>query len=359
MSNRQRDNWQQKINASEDLKALRAVRETEHDRLSAAMVSSSATTVTDSLNKLHDGLINRALKVAENELARRGYGAPPVPYAYLLFGSGGRCEQTFSSDQDSGIVYANPPSEESTETCRSFFSKLAETAVQNLIELGYPPCAGNVVASNPEWCIPLSDWEMKIDHWFAEPSWENVRYLLIVADGRPAAGDLELAGVLKKRFFSDMLQSPLIVRRMMENTLRHKILVGAFGQLLPERYGEDAGSLDIKYGAYIPMVNVFRLLAIQAGVRETSTLGRIAALQRAGALTSGEAERACSAFDLFLKMRLLTATTTDGIQWIGSGKFPREQLTKELTSQLKEALKFGRQMQRRLERVMNDRFKGR
>lgn len=359
MSSRVREQWQILISGAADVNALRAIRESEQNRLAAAMPSSPVNAIADSLAELHDALMSRALALAEEETARLGFGTPPVPYAYMLFGSGGRTELTFSSDQDSGIVYGNPENEEAHEACVLYFSKLADTVVRFLVEIGYPPCEGNVIASNPDWRLSLAEWERKIDAWFEEPSWENVRYLLILADARPVAGDAELAGRLKDRFFNDMLLSPVISRRMLENTLRHKVLVGVFGQLLRERYGEHAGSLDIKYGAYIPMVNVFRLMAVQAGIRETGTLERIAALRHAGALSLIEAEESSAAFTLLLRLRLLSAAKTEGSQWIGSGKIPADQLTNELTQLLKKALKLGRKMQKKAEREARDRFGGR
>jgi CBS domain-containing protein len=348
MSEQEGGHWRKVIQTETDLGALLRMRESEQSRLSEALQTSSAAVVAEALNKFHDALILRALKLAEKEMARRGLGTPPVPYAYMLFGSGGRSEQTFSSDQDSGIVYANPSSEEAREACRAFFPKMADAAVQNLIQLGYPPCEGNVVASNPDWCLSLTEWHAKIDAWFEDPTWEHVRYLLIVADGRAVAGDYKLAYMLKNRFLTDIRQTPLIVRRMMDNMLRFKSLVGLFGQLLPERYGENAGSLDIKYGPYLLTVNVFRLLAIQAGIRETSTLGRIKALCEAGFITLQDAERAVSAFTLFLNLRLMSRD-----------KVPKEQLTKEIVSKLKKADKTARDMQRRIQHEMDDRLKGR
>jgi CBS domain-containing protein len=347
------------ITGAEDLEQLRLVREKEQDRLVTELSSSPVNAVVESLNELHDDLIAQALKLAENDLARLGLGAPPVLYTYLLFGSGGRYEQTMYSDQDSGIVFENASNEVDDEHCNTYFTRLADTVVQHLIALGYPPCEGNVISSNPEWCLSLHDWGKKIDGWFAEPSWENVRYLLIAADGRPVAGSLEIARNWQDRFFNDMLSHPVIARRMMENTLRHKMLVGVFGQLLTERYGEDAGSLDIKYGAYIPMVNAFRLLAVQAGIRETSTLKRIQALQQAGLLSPEEAEEAYDAFSYFLRMRLLTTVTSEEGQLIGTGKIPAEQLTREMTVSLKKALKAGKKIQLRVQRELQRRFGGR
>ena len=263
------------------------------------------------------------------------------------------------SDQDSGLVYADANDEAEEERNRSYFRRLAETAVDYLIEIGYPPCEGNVIASNPAWCMSLRDWSDRIAGWFAEPSWENVRYLLIAADGRAVWGDAGLADRLRGRFFGDLLGHPVIERRMLENTLRHKVLVGVFGQLLTEKYGDNAGGLDIKYGAYIPMVNAFRLLAVRAGIRETSTLGRIDALHAAGALSEEEAEEARTAFLLFLKLRLFTSVALEDGRLVGTGKLPASRLTKEIVPALKTALKTGNKIQRKVQKELQYRLGGR
>jgi len=359
MSNPQREKRLLQIAVADSLELLATIRESEQSRLAAEIISSPIHTVVDELNELHDALIARTIELAEIELARLGLGAPPVPYAYLLFGSGGRSEQTLNSDQDSGLVYANPANEEQAEACRSYYEQLAAAIVRSLVTIGYPPCEGNVIASNADWCLSLSEWENKIDRWFAEPTWENVRYLLIAADGRPIFGDLMFATQVKEHFFNDMLSSPVIARRMLDNTLRHKVLLGVFGQLLRERYGDDAGSLDIKYGAYIPMVNAIRLLALRNGIRETSTLRRISALQHAGVLTIGEAENASQAFSFFLRLRLLATVANEDGHTINTGKISRARLTKELVSPLKKALRTGKYYQRKVEREMNGRFGGR
>ncbi|WP_239615274.1 DUF294 nucleotidyltransferase-like domain-containing protein [Cohnella mopanensis] len=347
------------ITEAEDLEQLRSIREREQSRLATELSTSPAYAVMESLNELHDTLITQAIRLAENDLARLGHGAPPVPYTYMLYGSGGRYEQTLYSDQDSGLVYADVSNEVEEERCRIYFPLFAATVVQYLIALGYPPCEGSVIASNPEWCLSLRGWKKKIDSWFAEPSWENVRYLLIAADGRALSGDKVLADKFKDQIYNDMLDRPVIARRLMENTIRHKVLVGVFGQLLTERYGEEAGSLDIKYGAYIPMVNAFRLLAMQAGIRDTSTLSRIEALKQANVLSEDEAMEASDAFVFFLKLRLLATGTHEDGQLIGTGKISSKQLTKEMKIPLKQALKAGAKIQRRVQRELQHRFGGR
>ncbi|GGG15372.1 DUF294 nucleotidyltransferase-like domain-containing protein [Paenibacillus abyssi] len=336
------------IGSAETITALRGLRDQVHNRMEALLPTLSVEQFYDQLNEVHDALIRRVIALAEADMARMGKGSPPVPYAYLLFGSGGRQEQTLSSDQDSGIVYGNPDSEDDKAKVETYFKELASTIVASLQETGYPPCDGNVISSNPQWCMSITDWEKQLDHWFDEADWEFVRYLLIVADGRLVYGDRELARKLKNAFYSDTLAKPLIVRRMLENTMRHKMLLGVFGQLLKEQYGEEAGSIDIKYGAYIPMVNAIRLMAIQAGLRETSTLERISELKNRDMLAAEDASVYAETFRIFLKLRLITIEHTEDGMFTNNGKLAGSRLTKEMKDELKLALKTGQKLQRRV-----------
>jgi len=296
----------------------------------------------EQLNEVHDAVICRAITLAEAEMARLGMGAPPVPYAYLLFGSGGREEQTMSSDQDSGIVFSDGEGASST---RQYFSLLSERIVRNLLESGYPPCDGNVISSNAEWCLSIEEWKNRLEGWFNEPVWENVRYLLILADGRCVHGDQMLANELKSYFYKYVLNHSDIEKRMLENTIRHKILVGVFGQLLREPYGSEAGSLDIKYGAYIPMVNAIRLLSIQAGIPATSTLERLSELIKQGYLNDSDGNQYYAAFSQFLSLRLLTTSQLEHGWHTSNGKLAADKLDKAAISKLKGHLKAGKKLQ--------------
>ncbi|WP_424766754.1 DUF294 nucleotidyltransferase-like domain-containing protein [Paenibacillus sp. sgz302251] len=333
------------ISSAADVEGLRNLRDQVHEQMDALLPTRPVEQFNEQLNEVHDAVIRRSIILAEAEMARLGKGSPPVPYAYLLFGSGGRKEQTLSSDQDSGVVYEDPVSD-LAEDVKLFFQELCHLIVQNLQQVGYPPCEGNVLSSNPEWCLSLAEWSHKLERWFEEPAWEAVRYLLIVADGRCIFGEERLVAALKDSFFTDTLNHPVILKRMLDNTLRHKVLLGVFGQLLKEQYGEDAGSLDIKYGAYIPMVNSIRLMSIQAGIRETSTLDRMRMLVEAGKLTAAEAAVYEQAFRLFLRLRLMTTEQlADGL-YANNGKLSSRKLTKEMTDELKSSLRLGKKLQR-------------
>lgn len=302
------------------------------------------------LNEVHDALIARTVALAEEHMVREGKGKPPVPYAYLLFGSGGRKEQTLSSDQDSGIVYGDAASASVDAAAEEYFGQFAKAVTDMLQQAGYPPCDGNIISSNPAWCLPLSEWYGKLATWFAEAQWEQVRYLLIMADMRLIQGSEELAAQLQQVYRESLKKQPHITRRMLDNTLHHKVIVGFFGQLLKEQYGEQAGRIDIKYGAYIPMVNAIRLLAIQHGVACTSTLERMEELAKIGVFGTEEKEAYMGAFMLFLQLRAMIPIRRDGNLFDSGGMLPATMLTKDMAADFKVALRYGRRLQRELHR---------
>lgn len=302
------------------------------------------------LNEVHDALIARTVALAEEHMAREGRGKPPVPYAYLLFGSGGRKEQTLSSDQDSGIVYGDAASAALDAEAEAYFRHFSIMVTGMLQQVGYPPCDGNIISSNLAWCLSLSGWYGKLAKWFAEAQWEQVRYLLIMADMRLIQGSGELAAELQQSYRDSLEQQPHITRRMLDNTLHHKVIVGFFGQLLKEQYGEQAGRIDIKYGAYIPMVNAIRLLAIRHGVDCTSTLERMEKLANLGVFDNEEKEAYMGAFMLFLQLRAMIPIRRDGNLFDSGGMLPAALLTKDMAAGFKVALRYGRRLQRELHR---------
>ena len=70
----------------------------------------------------------------------------------LVMGSEGRGEQLLKTDQDNALVLADDLPQEQALAMMQRFSAA-------LLEFGYPPCPGGVMASRPEWCKPLAAWQ--------------------------------------------------------------------------------------------------------------------------------------------------------------------------------------------------------
>ena len=85
-------------------------------------------------------LAKKILELGEEEL-----GPPPVPYCWVVLGSEGRREQTFKTDQDNALIYADP-SEEDRARASEYFEKLAVFAQEALEKCGYPACMGGWIS---------------------------------------------------------------------------------------------------------------------------------------------------------------------------------------------------------------------
>ena len=103
----------------------------------------AAEALTQLISSLNDHLVVRLI-----ELTRQEFDLPKVPWAWLAFGSEGRFEQTLSTDQDNGLVFAAPASE--AEAVRQALLPFAAEVNRRLDACGFPLCKGNVMASNPE-----------------------------------------------------------------------------------------------------------------------------------------------------------------------------------------------------------------
>ncbi|MDP5274549.1 DUF294 nucleotidyltransferase-like domain-containing protein [Chengkuizengella axinellae] len=344
------DEFNKKISNAESFKQLGE----ERDKFNE-MIQDLHTSIEQikEINQIHDLFIQRTITLSETTLRGRGFGPPPVSYDFILFGSGGRQEQTLWSDQDNGIVYENPNNEHK-EKVKSYFKELAITIEHGLERAGYPPCEGNVISTNPLWNKPLDDWYFKMNEWFEDPHWEHVRYLLILADSRSVYGQGILINKIKTRYFSEVASlSPRILEKMLHNTLRHKILLGVFGHLIKEQYGEEAGGLDIKYGAYIPMVNGIRLLSIEAGLFETSTLERIHKLKLMNLIPERYAAEYEKAFSNIFKLRYRTLYKKENGMYTSNGILKAKQLTKEQREELKSSLKIANKLQKYIKKKID------
>jgi len=180
----------------------------------------------------------------------------------------------------------------------------------------------------------------------SEAGWENIRYLLIASDCRAVTGSGSMCGQIRFEIHDYIARNPEVLPHLLKNTLRHKVIVGLFGQFLKEQYGEEAGGVDIKYGAYIPMVNAIRLLSLEEGIPHTNTLERIRALEASGAITSRTAENWRDAFTSILKFRNMISYKEENGMYYNRNILRLEHLPRELIQELKDSLKIGRELQR-------------
>lgn len=335
------------VNDITQLSQLRAFRHQFQQAFEQSTFNEEVVQSNDVINKMHDSLIKRSIQLAELEMIGEGLGPPPSPYCYLLLGSGGRYEQTFGSDQDSALLFEH--TDGNLEEHQLYFLKLANKVVQSLEQIGYSPCDGKVQSNVPMWCKDFSSWKEQVIHWFNEADWESIRYLLICSDARIVYGEKELYSKYQQFFYEEIQNTPHIYQRMIDNTIHHKVMVNVFGQLLTVKYGEQFGSIDIKYGAYIPFVNAIRWLAIRHGITATSTLQRLEQLYLLKQFTDDEYLEYRKVFIQFLQLRLLAGFVGVGDYYESFNMIHPKKIEKEVVSELKRNLQLGRKLQKHIQ----------
>ena len=328
--------------------ALRQVRVTEQNRLNDIRPSFSMKDWVHIVNTLHDKIAIRAVELCEQGMVEEGFGLPPVPYAFIAFGSAGRCESTLWSDQDNGMIISDKPSPDKEEYFALFGSKISNL----LEEMGYAKCEGKVMCSEPLWSKTITDWKVQLSEWAGDFSWEPIRYLIIASDMRHISGDDSLSQEWKQQFRELFKQQPRLPEAILRNTVKHKATLNVLGQIVTERFGEHAGDFDIKYGCYIPLVNAVRYMALQDGVEETSTLGR---LQRLRLLDPANPllDSCERAFVIALQLRASTPHESREGLLFSSGYIPVRQLKQRtLWYELRESLVIVKRLHRVLQRQL-------
>lgn len=277
-----------------------AVAQRAIDRLIAVLIreGARASTVTRIITEVNDRLVRRLLEIVEERL-----GPPPASYCWIAFGSEGRKEQTFRTDQDNAIIYENPaPGEEGR--VEQYFAGLAGAMQDGLSACGFPPCPAGYMASNPRWRGPLAAWKDHFRRWINTPTPEAVLFSLIFFDFRPVHGNALLAENLRATLSQALKGSGLFLTHMAAIALRNRAPIGAFGRLRTERKGPHRGTVNVKLNALAPIVDSVRLAALEAHLYSTSTLERLRDLPASGSFLAPAARDLEEAFEFLMGLRL-------------------------------------------------------
>ena len=148
-----------------------------------------AGNLTRVITEINDRLVRKVLELVAGPL-----GPAPVAWCWIVFGSEGRREQTYKTDQDNAIIYADPADEAQAREAREWFAAFTPRVRDALANCGFPLCPGGYMAANPDWCRPLRDWKRTFSLWIANPDATAVLRSQILFDFRPLSDAENLAG---------------------------------------------------------------------------------------------------------------------------------------------------------------------
>ncbi|MBN2200701.1 cache domain-containing protein [bacterium] len=219
-------------------------------------------------------------------------GEPPVPFAFIGLGSDGRKEQTLRTDQDNAIVYADPPAG-TEEAARDYFLRLGEQVCAALNAVGYRFCPGDIMAKNPRWCRPLSDWKTLFTEWVTTANPQDLLEAKIFFDFRLLAGSGDIVESLHAHLRSLLTGNNAFFLYLSESVLKWE---------LPENAQKLKNPFDVKK-VILPVVDGARLYALRHSIAATNTLERLALLYEADVFSRKFHEETAELYSVLMRKR--------------------------------------------------------
>jgi CBS domain-containing protein len=277
--------------------------------------------------------ITDAFTVRLIQLAQQKLGPPPMAFAWVVFGSQAREEQTAKTDQDNGLILDREALPDEAE----YFAKLAGMVCDGLDQLGYVYCPGEVMAINVKWRVALPVWIKYFDKWIDEPDPKSVMHSSIFFDIRCVHGKHALVDALQEHASANALNNPIFRRFMAANALKHRPPLGFFRRFVQEDDGSHIEGLNLKHRGIVPITDLVRLRALEGGIHEANTFRRIELAVKAGVMNEKDAGSLRDALILINRIRI----THQAAQMTAGEKptnfVPPEQLSSLMRRNLKAA----------------------
>lgn len=242
--------------------------------------------------------------IVENVLSRciQEKGTPPCPFAFIVFGSEGREEQTLLVDQDNGFIFQ--PAKGKEEECRNYFLNLGVKVCDHLDKLGYPHCKGGVMASEKACCLTVEEWTNKFKNWIYNPQPQALLNSQIYFDMRGIVDESKLVDEVMDAVFQFLSkESKRFIYHLSMNLMATKLPLGGFNQFHVETKGKHKNELSLKM-IMNHIIEYVRILSLENGIRSTHTLFRIQQLTALGKIKEAEAKDITRAYQTLMNIRL-------------------------------------------------------
>jgi len=298
----------------------------------------------EALCKWMSGL-NDLINIRVIELVADEFDLPPVSWCWMVFGSEGRLEQAFASDQDNGLIFL-PENESDTNAVRSAMLPFAQAVNRALDICGFLLCPGNIMAGNQVWCLSVQEWRRRFSTWMEEPDPEALLNASIFFDFRPLYGQDDLVDDLHQWLLPQPSRCPRFLRGMTEQALGCTPSLGWFGNFSYDGGHRYPHTIDLKMRGSRPFVDAARIWALQHGVWTTNTVERLRTVGSAMNRPISDTTASVEAFDFIQRLRIQRQLA--GGDYDEVNRVNPSELTAPQRMMLKEAFKQAKLLQLRL-----------
>ena len=224
--------------------------------------------------------------------------APPELVAnscLLVMGSEGRGEQVLKTDQDNALLLRDGFDWPALQLVADRFNAALQT-------LGYPPCPGRIMLSNPLWRQALIPFKDTLREWVYGADPEAPMRLAIFIDSHAVAGDAALLTEARDHLDRILAGSDAFYARFASavDLFDHR---PAFWKRWMSTHPEEA-PVDLKKLGIFPIVHGVRALALQHGLRVTGTEARLGVLTEASHIEAMLARDLIDALHALMALKL-------------------------------------------------------
>ena len=303
------------------------------------------------LSETHLAIQRRVVVLSLDWMRDQGHGEPPVPFALLIMGSGGRKEMLLDPDQDNGLILADVP-QAHEPPAQQWFGRFSYHLNEGLAQVGYPLCPGGIMARNPVYRHTLTQWQEQVTSTADNPTEAAARWSNIVFDFNTLYGDDALTAALWRHVLETTASHPRLFTRMAADDARGQPALGFFRQLVATTWDDEGAHIDLKRNGLRLIVDATRIFALQAGVRAQNTSDRLAGLVRLGTFSEAFSTSVGDAYEALLDLLL-----THQIEQARAGEAFNTLIDpKTLTEQNHATLRLAMRMVKRLQDRLQEAF---
>ncbi|WP_223293864.1 DUF294 nucleotidyltransferase-like domain-containing protein [Sideroxydans lithotrophicus] len=242
------------------------IRKMAHNMMAQGVAAEQLTQFISTFNDL------LSARIVELEFKAAGLFGTPLHegMCWMALGSEGRFEQTLNTDQDNAILFKVPEGMDADQM-RGKLLPVAKRINEKLALCGFPLCSGEIMASNPKWCMSLEEWKQTFSAWIRSGSPEALLHASIFFDFRALYGAQHLAEDLRSWLARVASDNSRFLYMMAENALRNRPPLGVIRDFVLN----DTNRLDLKLNGITPFVDAARIFSLATGVTHTNTIQRL------------------------------------------------------------------------------------
>lgn len=245
--------------------------------------------------QVHSAVIDTIIRRAIGLVFDRHHELSTDAFTWLSLGSNGRHEAVPSSDIDCAVAFDDTVDPDLADAYRAVFAE-----VNDLLDgAGLRRDRHGTNPENARFSRTNRDWHAAALDWMAAPEKDDGAIMTsMMVDGRPIHGDPGLSEV--NRVFGDLRRHPGTKRLLLREMLSRRAQPHPLRDALRLR----SGPFDLKAHGVLPIVNIGRWAALNAGSTALPTVDRLRSAAGSEMVPADRADTLIESFRVLQRLRL-------------------------------------------------------